>query len=123
MKFLLTKTCHACPSQWEGIEEESSRKAYVRFRWGNLTVSLSTPEHPDGVWGEPVIDHESFSDDLNGCMSNQELTEILIGRGHQVVFMNQQQEDDFNKAQKEYWDNYGNSFLEQMIEEQKAKKT
>lgn len=109
MKFVLKKTCEACPSQWEGVEEESNRNVYVRYRWGELEVCLSTPEHPDGVWGECVVEAH-FDDPFDGVMKNKELEELLTNRGHTVVFMNQTDEDNFDKAQKEYLENHNDSF-------------
>ncbi len=35
----LKRTCIACPSQWEGVLEDS-RPIYIRFRWGELSVRL-----------------------------------------------------------------------------------
>lgn len=31
----LTKTCEACPAQWEGTLEDG-RVIYIRYRWGSL---------------------------------------------------------------------------------------
>lgn len=35
----LTKTCDACPAQWEGRTEDGGW-VYVRFRWGGLRVGF-----------------------------------------------------------------------------------
>jgi len=37
----LSKTCHACPAQWEG-ETVDGRFIYVRYRWGCLTAGIGT---------------------------------------------------------------------------------
>jgi len=35
----LTKTCKACPAQWEG-QLDDGRVIYVRYRWGGLSVGM-----------------------------------------------------------------------------------
>jgi hypothetical protein len=36
----ITKTCEACPAQWEG-ELVDGTPIYVRYRWGGLTITLN----------------------------------------------------------------------------------
>lgn len=35
----VVRTCHACPSQWEGTTSEGKR-VYARYRWGFLRVDV-----------------------------------------------------------------------------------
>lgn len=35
----ITQTCHACPSQWEGLLDDG-REVYVRYRFGWLSISI-----------------------------------------------------------------------------------
>jgi len=35
----VVRTCHACPSQWEGTTSEGQH-VYVRYRWGFLRVDV-----------------------------------------------------------------------------------
>jgi hypothetical protein len=35
----VVRTCHACPSQWEGTTNEGKR-VYARYRWGFLRVDV-----------------------------------------------------------------------------------
>lgn len=66
----LTKTCEACPSQWEGEFEDGS-PVYIRYRWGYLSVEdiprgeqLFGRQVEGGTWG------------VYGVMS----TEEMLGR-------------------------------------------
>jgi hypothetical protein len=36
----LTKTCDACPAQWEG-RTDKGEDVYIRYRWGSLRVDVS----------------------------------------------------------------------------------
>lgn len=38
----VTKTCEACPAQWEGVTDDG-RSVYVRYRHGYLLVTASAP--------------------------------------------------------------------------------
>ena len=38
----LKQTCKAAPSQWEGRLADD-RPLYIRYRWGELTVSVGPP--------------------------------------------------------------------------------
>ena len=35
----ITRTCDACPSQWEGTTD-ADKAVYVRYRWGSLSISI-----------------------------------------------------------------------------------
>lgn len=43
----------ACPTQWEALTEEG-RHVYIRYRWGELTISIGRPggTKMDAVGGE-----------------------------------------------------------------------
>ena len=47
----LNKTCHACPSQWEGMTEEGLY-VYIRYRWGYLSASVGRED----VYGKRIGD-------------------------------------------------------------------
>lgn len=58
----LNKTCHACPSQWEGETSEGLR-FYARYRWGYLSVSVC----------KETILKNSLGDSFDGLMEDNEL--------------------------------------------------
>lgn len=67
-------TCHACPEQYdvyEGDYKDGKYVAYVRKRWGHLTV------HPvvngEIIW-DKLIYEEVEGDDYNGVIDNKEKT-------------------------------------------------
>lgn len=49
----LTRTCIACPSQWEG-ETSHGAAVYIRFRWGELTVHVG-PSIDEAIDRPPVF--------------------------------------------------------------------
>ena len=76
----LIQTCYACPSQWEGTLDDG-RMIYIRFRWGNLTISVSptpTTDVYDAVGGE-VIYSKRTSDGLDGVMDYEEFKSLTKG--------------------------------------------
>jgi len=50
-------TCGACPSQWE-FKTDDNRMAYVRYRWGYLSVRISEPNEIDAVEGIEILGRE-----------------------------------------------------------------
>ena len=67
-------TCSACPSQWEG-KLEDGRAIYIRYRWGNLTASVSkepTENLDEAVSGECIYD-EIIDDPKGGTLSTEEM--------------------------------------------------
>ena len=53
----LTKTCEACPAQWEGTLEDG-RMIYIRYRWGYLEARVSkkqTKEINKAVGGPEIF--------------------------------------------------------------------
>lgn len=70
----LTKTCDACPAQWEG-ETIDGRMVYVRYRWGYLSVCVSpgpTTDVMDAVGGEEIFGAQ-LGDGLDGCLDVERL--------------------------------------------------
>lgn len=62
-KFILT--CGACPEQYDVINGRGQKVAYIRLRWGTLSVSV-----PD-VGGERI--HEKiYNDSCLGLFPDQE---------------------------------------------------
>ena len=82
MKIIeLTKTCFACPSQWEA-KLEDGRWAYLRFRFGNFTMSVGeTPK--DAVSGELVIELDQ-GHPMDGVMTDSEMMSILVEWGWEI---------------------------------------
>jgi hypothetical protein len=63
-----TCTCGACPSQWEGADDEG-RHVYARYRWGSLSVKIG---------GKEVFQAE-YGDSMSGVMSYDELKRLTAG--------------------------------------------
>lgn len=65
MNLRFEQTCGSSPEQYDVYDENNNQVAYVRLRWGCLSVSC-----PD--YGcEVVYDHE-FSDGFKGCFSGEQ---------------------------------------------------
>ena len=58
------RTCTSCPSQWDMYDDQGIRY-YVRYRWGNLTVSY---EPLGELLFEKICGHE-----FDGYMSEDSL--------------------------------------------------
>lgn len=71
----LTKTCGACPAQWEGKTVDGAF-VYVRYRYGRLTVSLSRESMADAVVATPSF-LVSHGDRLNGWMEEDTLRRLV----------------------------------------------
>lgn len=57
-------TCKACPSQWEGYDE-NGKLVYIRYRWGFLDISY---------WNESrQIYGKQIGDPLDGTLSYEQL--------------------------------------------------
>lgn len=61
----LTKTCGACPSQWDA-EDSDGKVYYIRYRFGHLTVAEGGP-------GGNTVLAKSHGHRLNGSMDFEEL--------------------------------------------------
>lgn len=73
----LKMTCGACPSQWEG-ELVDGRQLYIRYRWGYLSVRVSDGPTDNAVGGEEIFGQE-VGDDLDGCMTTEEMQKHTKG--------------------------------------------
>jgi hypothetical protein len=62
----LSKTCEACPSQWEGKTAEG-KKVYIRYRWGRLTMYIDGQLEFNGTFG----------DNLDGYMTDTQMLEHI----------------------------------------------
>lgn len=73
----LEQTCEACPSQWKA-KLECGKMAYIRYRYGTLTVSISnkkTDDVIDAVRGETV--YQNFcGDSLDGVMDTEKMMDM-----------------------------------------------
>ena len=65
MKLYFLNTCYACPEQYDVYIENGNQVAYVRLRWGNLSVSF-----PD-VDGELIYEY-NFEDNAKGIFDSDE---------------------------------------------------
>jgi hypothetical protein len=63
-------TCSICPEQYD-VYMGSRQVAYVRLRWGNLTVTM-----PD-VGGVYVYDHQ-FDDEWKGCFDSSKERKVYL---------------------------------------------
>ena len=60
-------TCSACPEQYD-IYEDKKLVAYVRLRWGHLTVSPYEGDHISDI----IIYEKTYSDKFKGCFDDEE---------------------------------------------------
>lgn len=76
----LTKTCLACPSQWDGVLEDG-RAIYARYRHGALSVGIGDdPEEAVGnSWTERALYADYVGDGFDGFMDFEELKVHLHG--------------------------------------------
>lgn len=76
----MRKTCGASPSQWEGILDDG-RHCYAHYRWGLLSVGLgaNVSDAVDNGLSENPLLRRQFADDLDSCMSYDELRAHLDG--------------------------------------------
>lgn len=68
----LALQCSACPTAWD-VQTEGGRAAYIRYRYGSLSVNLATT---DGFWR---VWEKQVGEDLDGVMSEAEMREHLAG--------------------------------------------
>ncbi len=71
----LHRTCHACPSQWEG-RDDKDRAVYIRYRCGYLSVEVSEPGGEILETDELVYDVQ-LSDDQDGYLEDVEMKFVL----------------------------------------------
>jgi hypothetical protein len=76
----LTRTCLACPSQWEGALDDG-RAIYVRYRHGELSVGIGG-DIDDAVrngMSDQALYAADIGDGLDGFMDVEELKAHLRG--------------------------------------------
>jgi len=66
---VITKTCNACPSQWEGVTDDG-REVYVRYRFGFLYIK---------VGDERVFERLLDEDRWEGMLDYDELKVATVG--------------------------------------------
>lgn len=88
----LTKTCEACPSQWEGTLEDG-RMIYIRYRWGYLSVRISEDKTED-IGDAVALGDEIFGKQINerplGFMDYEELVKLT---SHILDYSNVEEEN------------------------------
>lgn len=65
----LTKTCTACPSQWEGTTK-CGKRIYIRYRWDTLTLDIDR---------ETIYSSARTGNRLDGYLGDNEMREALKG--------------------------------------------
>lgn len=70
LKFKWVCTCPACPEQYDVCVEDQP-VAYVRLRWGKLTVNPYVDGDID--WNTELYRHQ-FENGLKGCFDDEEET-------------------------------------------------
>lgn len=76
----LTRTCLACPTQWEGTLDDG-RAIYVRYRHGELSVGIGG-DIDDAVrngMSDQALYAADIGDGLDGFMDEEELRAHLQG--------------------------------------------
>ena len=63
---IITQTCYACPSQWEG-ETVDGEHIYIRYRWGNLRIDLN---------GSTIFE-QVMGDSLDGVIEWEDVEDVL----------------------------------------------
>ena len=71
----LAQTCSACPSQWEFVTD-GYRNAYVRYRWGYLSVRVSEEAGGDAVRGIEILGRQ-IGDNFNGIIDWEEVLNLI----------------------------------------------
>ena len=77
IKETLILTCSACPTQWEA-ETNDGRGAYIRYRWGCLTISYN-----DGNL-KPICDI-NYGDGFDGVLDKDVMIKLLEKEGIKFV--------------------------------------
>ncbi len=62
----LTKTCEACPAQWEGMVA-GGQHLYIRYRWGVLRCDI----------GEETVYQQRVGGEYDGYMEDDEMQRHL----------------------------------------------
>lgn len=61
-------TCESCPTQWEGTTEDGEA-IYIRYRWGQLTIDVSSE----------TIYSKQIGDGFDGLISLENVMKIIEG--------------------------------------------
>lgn len=69
----ITKTCAACPAQWEA-KTDDGMVVYIRYRWGGLSICIGDTID-NAVMGKEIM-HTSYGNGLDGTMDYETLKEI-----------------------------------------------
>ena len=69
INFTWVCTCEACPEQYDVYLNEGPAVAYVRLRWGELSVNPYVNGQID--WNNEIYYHE-FDDGWMGCFYDEE---------------------------------------------------
>lgn len=72
----ITKTCDACPSQWD-IELEDGTFVYVRFRYGSLFYGTSGRSARDAVGFQKHVQLPFKTGPLDGFLSTARMLRVL----------------------------------------------
>jgi aspartyl-tRNA synthetase len=77
-------TCSACPTQWE-VKLECGKMAYIRYRWGYLSLRISAVETDDIMVavGSREIYGKQLGDEFDGTISFEQMKSEL---GHLLDF-------------------------------------
>ena len=75
----ITRTCFACPSQWEA-EDDQGKRYHIRYRWGDL--SIHEIDINDRLSWDPILSRK-ISTSLDGHMELDELIHVV---GDRVIF-------------------------------------
>jgi hypothetical protein len=77
-RIVLTRTCTACPAQWEGTYENGDI-LYVRYRHGHFSVNKGGSW--DTMWDTPPLVSEDIGDAHDGYMDDAKMLSILNENG------------------------------------------
>lgn len=78
----LIQTCVACPAQWEGHIEDG-RMFYCRYRWGNLSITISEKPTTDVM---EAMDEELYYETLGGHFAGEISEDDLIEKMEGIGF-------------------------------------
>lgn len=63
----LVRTCEACPEQYD-VYENNKLVAYIRLRWGHLTVNL----YDGNQISDYILYEKTYSDKFKGIFDNED---------------------------------------------------
>ena len=73
----LKRTCSGYPSQWEFVTD-GGRNAYVRYRWGYLSVRVSVEAGGEAVWlGIEILGRQLDPDGVDGVLDWSEVLKLI----------------------------------------------